>query len=37
MQKFGVKPTEKRVVYTIWTFQALIIVAGLWIFRTGIF
>jgi UDP-N-acetylglucosamine--dolichyl-phosphate N-acetylglucosaminephosphotransferase len=37
MQKFGVKPTEKRVVYTLWTFQALFIVLGLWIFREGIF
>ena len=37
MQKFGVKATERRVVYTIWTFQAIIIVLGLWIFREGIF
>jgi len=37
MQRFEVKPTERRVVYALWTFQALIIVVGLWIFRAGIF
>jgi UDP-N-acetylglucosamine--dolichyl-phosphate N-acetylglucosaminephosphotransferase len=37
MRKFGVKATERRVVYALWTFQALVIVLGLWIFREGIF
>lgn len=37
MKKFNVKPTEKRVVYSIWIFQILIIVLGFIIFREGIF
>lgn len=36
-KKFGVKPTEKRVVYLIWIFQALVVLAGFAIFRKGIF
>ena len=36
MKKFGIKPTEKRVVYSIWLFQILIIVIGLIIFKKGI-
>ncbi len=37
MKKFDVKPTEKRVVYSIWIFQIIIILIGLFIFREGIF
>ena len=36
MQKTGVKPTEKRVVYLIWAFQILIILIGFVIFWNGI-
>lgn len=36
-QKMGVKATEKRSVYMIWTFQLIVIVIGFLIFRTGIF
>ncbi len=35
MKKIGVKPTESRVVISIWTFQILIILIGLLIFRRG--
>jgi UDP-N-acetylglucosamine--dolichyl-phosphate N-acetylglucosaminephosphotransferase len=37
MKKFNIKPTEKKVVYSIWIFQALIIIAGFIIFWDGIF
>ena len=35
--KLNIKPTEKRVVYSIWLFQLFIIFLGLLIFRQGIF
>jgi len=37
LQKLGIKPTEKRVVYMIWAFQILVIITGFIIFREGIF
>lgn len=37
MKKAGIKATEKRVVYSIWIFQILIIAIGFIIFRQGIF
>lgn len=37
MKKYKVKPTEKRVVYSIWAFQLLIIIIGFLIFGKGIF
>lgn len=37
MQKLNIKPTEKRVVYLIWTAQITLIILGLLIFREGIF
>jgi len=37
MKKYRIKPTEKRVVYSIWTFQFLIIIIGFLIFGKGIF
>jgi|SRR3989338_3928590 len=37
LQAAGFKATEKRVVYLIWSFQIFIIIAGLIIFRKGIF
>lgn len=37
MKKTGIKPTEKRVVYLIWIFQILVILAGFIIFGKGIF
>jgi len=37
LKKIGVKPTEKSVVYAIWTFQILVILVGFIIFRNGIF
>jgi len=37
LKKIGIKPTEKKVVYLIWTFQLLVIIIGFIIFRTGIF
>lgn len=37
MEKLSIKPTEKRVIYSIWTFQIIIIILGLIIFRKGIF
>ena len=37
MKKLGMKPTEKRIVYAIWIFQILVVIAGLVIFREGIF
>ncbi len=36
LKKMGVKATEKRVVYSIWVFQTIIIVLGLLIFKKGI-
>jgi len=37
LKSINVKPTEKKVVALIWTFQILIIVLGLILFRKGIF
>lgn len=37
LNKWGIKPTEKNVVYSIWLFQIIIILLGLLIFRNGIF
>lgn len=37
MKKSNIKPTEKKVVYSIWLFQLIIIIAGFIIFRKGIF
>jgi UDP-N-acetylglucosamine--dolichyl-phosphate N-acetylglucosaminephosphotransferase len=37
MKKFGIRPGEKKVVISIWAFQILIIMIGLYIFREGIF
>ncbi|MEK6843999.1 MAG: glycosyl transferase family 4 [Nanoarchaeota archaeon] len=37
MKKFKMKPTEKRVVYSIWIFQIFIIILGFIVFREGIF
>ena len=37
MKKLNIKPTERKVVLSIWTFQILVIVAGLIIFREGVF
>ena len=37
MQKFGIKPTEKKVVFSIWLFQIVVIFLGFLIFRKGIF
>lgn len=36
-QKMGIKATEKRSVYLIWAFQLIVILAGFFIFREGIF
>lgn len=37
MKKTGIKPTEKRVVSSIWIFQMVIILLGFALFRNGIF
>ncbi|MEK6850244.1 MAG: glycosyl transferase family 4 [Nanoarchaeota archaeon] len=37
MKKANIKATEKKVVYSIWIFQILIILVGFIIFRKGIF
>ncbi len=37
LEKIGIMPTEKKVVYTIWIFQAVVILVGFLIFRKGIF
>jgi len=37
MMKLGIKPTEKRVVYSLLFFQLMIIILGFLIFRQGIF
>lgn len=37
MKKFGVRPTERKVVFSIWALQILIIIVGMIIFREGIF
>ena len=37
MKKLGVRPTERKVVFCVWGFQILIIIAGFIIFREGIF
>ena len=37
MEKAGIKPTERKVVLSIWLFQIAIIVVGFFIFKRGIF
>lgn len=37
MKKAGITPTEKKVVYSIWLFQTLIVALGFIIFWKGIF
>lgn len=37
MKKYRIKPTERRVVVSIWIFQIILVVAGLIIFKDGIF
>jgi UDP-N-acetylglucosamine--dolichyl-phosphate N-acetylglucosaminephosphotransferase len=37
LQKLGIKPTEKKVVLSIWIFELVIIMIGILIFRQGIF
>lgn len=37
MKKINIKPTERKVVFSIWLFQIIIIVVGFIIFREGIF
>lgn len=37
LKKLGIKPTEKKVVYSIWLFQILVIIIGILIFSKGIF
>lgn len=37
MEKMGIKPTEKKVVYSIWAFQIIIVVLGFLIFGNGVF
>jgi len=36
MNKLGIKPTERKVVFLVWTFQFAIILIGLIIFRRGL-
>lgn len=37
MKKLGIKPTEKKAVILIWMFQIIIILIGLFLFRTNLF
>jgi UDP-N-acetylglucosamine--dolichyl-phosphate N-acetylglucosaminephosphotransferase len=37
MKKFRVKPTEKKVVFSIWALQVAVIILGIIIFREGLF
>jgi UDP-N-acetylglucosamine--dolichyl-phosphate N-acetylglucosaminephosphotransferase len=37
MKKVGIKPTEKKVVFSIWAFQLIVILAGFVIFKRGTF
>lgn len=37
MQKYDMKPTEIKVVFSIWIFQIVVILIGFLIFRNGIF
>jgi len=37
MEKINIKSTEKRVVFSIWLFQIIIIILGFAIFRGGLF
>lgn len=37
IKKFGARPTEKKVVISIWIFQIIIIILGFLIFKQGIF
>lgn len=36
-KRWNIKPTEKRVVYSLWIFQLIIILLGFLIFKQGIF
>lgn len=37
MKRFNIIPTERKVVYSIWIFQIIIIILGFIIFKQGIF
>ena len=37
MKRLGITPNEKKVVYSLWIFQIIVIAAGLIIFKDGIF
>lgn len=37
MKRYSIVPTEKRVVYSIWIFQIIVIILGVIIFKQGIF
>ena len=37
MRRLGIRPTEKRVVFSIWAFQIIIVILGFIIFGEGIF
>ncbi len=37
MKQLNIAPTEKKVIYSIWMFQIIIIIIGFIIFREGIF
>ncbi len=37
MKKVGIKPTEKKAVVLIWSFQIVVILVGLFIFRKNLF
>ena len=37
MTKLNIKPTERKVVYSLWALQILVIIVGILIFREGIF
>lgn len=37
LKKIGMKPTERKVVFIIWSFQIIIIIMGMIIFKRGIF
>lgn len=36
LEKIGIKPTEQRVVYSIWLFQLVVILVGLIVFRSSL-
>jgi UDP-N-acetylglucosamine--dolichyl-phosphate N-acetylglucosaminephosphotransferase len=37
LKRMGVKPTETKVVFSIWLFQIVIIIIGLFVFRESLF